>query len=95
MLPSGNLIPLLRRIKKITEISEARDDVDFQPVGWTFLPQDEDMDVDEEGYLRDGRGVIVREGELPEKFQTKYIGSSAKSGTKVKGILTIIKLMCL
>ncbi|XP_035712534.1 uncharacterized protein LOC118437544 isoform X2 [Folsomia candida] len=43
------------------------------------------MDVDEEGYLRDGRGVIVREGELPEKFQTKYIGSSAKSGTKVKG----------
>ncbi|XP_035709771.1 uncharacterized protein LOC118436243 isoform X2 [Folsomia candida] len=59
--------------KSVTPTSTAREDQDFQPVSWEFVPRVEEMKVDEEEKrpIRDGRGIFVRNGELAEEFQIK------------------------
>ncbi|OXA56818.1 uncharacterized protein LOC110845954 [Folsomia candida] len=73
--------------KSVTTTSSAREDQTFQPVPWSYISDEEEMEVgEEEMRLRDGRGIIPRDVDLAEEFQIKYVGSSnARLGTTVKG----------
>ncbi|XP_021957466.1 uncharacterized protein LOC110853503 isoform X2 [Folsomia candida] len=72
--------------KSETPGSRARQDQTFQPVPWSYIV-DEEMEVEEEEMrLRDGRGIIYRDGDLAEEFQIRYVASSdGRIGTTVKG----------
>lgn len=63
--------------KSVTAASTARDDETFQPVQWSFVVEQEEIEVDEEVRRpRDGREIIIREGDLADEFQVKYVGIS-------------------
>ncbi|XP_021956003.1 uncharacterized protein LOC110852287 isoform X2 [Folsomia candida] len=76
--------------KSETATSLARADQTFQPVPWSYIPGEEEMEVEEvEMRFRDGRGIIPRvvdDVELAEEFQIRYVASSdTRLGTTVKG----------
>ncbi|XP_035706713.1 uncharacterized protein LOC110848842 isoform X2 [Folsomia candida] len=72
--------------KSETATSLAREDRTFQPVHWSYISDEEEMEVEEkEMRPRDGRGIIYRDGDLAEEFQIRYVASSdVRSGTTVK-----------
>ncbi|OXA43640.1 uncharacterized protein LOC110858661 [Folsomia candida] len=93
LAPLGQLNPAgtedKEKRKSVTATSSARDDQDFQPVQWSLVAQEEDIEVKEERRLRDGRGINIKEGNLADEFQIKYSGSSdARVGriTKDEGV---------
>ncbi|OXA43858.1 uncharacterized protein LOC110858416 [Folsomia candida] len=73
--------------KSETATSLVREDQNFLPVPWSYILDEEEMEVEEEEMrLRDGRGIIHRAVELAEEFHIKYVGSSdVRLGTTVKG----------
>ncbi|OXA50482.1 uncharacterized protein LOC110854282 [Folsomia candida] len=77
LAPLGQLNPAgtedKEKRKLVTATSSARDDPDFQPVQWSLVAQEEDMEVKEERRLRDGRGINIKEGDLADEFQIKYV----------------------
>ncbi|XP_021951339.1 uncharacterized protein LOC110848429 [Folsomia candida] len=63
--------------KSETATSLVRKDQNFLPVPWSYIPDEEEMEVEEEEMrLRDGRGIIYRDGDLAEEFQIRYMASS-------------------
>ncbi|XP_035706055.1 uncharacterized protein LOC110841660 [Folsomia candida] len=90
LAPLGQLNPAgtedKEKRKTETARSSARNDQDFQPMQWSFVAQEEDMEVKGERRLRDGRGINIKEGDLADEFQIKYpVSSDARVGRITKG----------
>lgn len=76
--------------KSVTERSLAREDEDFVPVQWRYIPRQEEMEVDQVKRERDDRGVVVRAGDIAEEFQIRYLDSSERVGKQNPGIYLLL-----